>query len=51
MTPGSVVMGAYVGDPDLACTTANNGPFTVSGPTIDEGDQIWIWLWLGFRKV
>ena len=50
MTLGSVVMGAYVGDPDLACTTADGGPSTICGPAVDERDQIriWLWLWLGF---
>ena len=34
--------GADVGGLDPACTAANGGHFAVSGPTIDEGDQIWI---------
>ena len=40
----SVVIGVDIGSPDLVYTTADGGPSAVSGPAIDEGD--WIQLWL-----
>jgi hypothetical protein len=38
--------GADIGGLDLACTIANGGPSAISGPAVDEGDWIWIQLWL-----
>ena len=32
--------GADVGGLDLACIATDDGPSVVSGPTVDEGDQI-----------
>jgi hypothetical protein len=48
-----VVIGADVGGLDPVCTAAEGGPSAVSGPAVNEGDRIWIRLWLrlGFEKV
>jgi len=53
MTLGLGRTSADVGGTDLACIATDSDPSTVSGPAIDEGDwiRIWLWLRLGFGKV
>ena len=36
------MIGANVGGLDPACTAIDGGPSAISGPAVDEGDQIWI---------